>query len=296
MPDATFFQTPAWLRILTNSFDRLQTGWITMRHGASLEGFMPFAEIGRGPFRTLWSLPLGTYGDPVSADERAAGELLGAFIRMASEWRCLEAGAVLFGTGAPLELPSGLNQRREESRVIELEGSFEHYRSKLLAAKRRQLCNRALEAGVEIRLLDEPERLKEFYGIYESESAEWGGVHPYPFALFEELFAHRDKGVLFLGAYLDDEFLGGHIDFFFGKEAQAWQAGLTERAADYEVSALLVIRAVEEAYRRGMERFNLGCSNGNEGIIFFKESLGGKEHIYSIIETAKRWYRLLRRR
>ena len=267
-----------------------------MRHGASLEGFMPFAEIGRGPFRTLWSLPLGTYGDPVSADERAAGELLGAFIRMASEWRCLEAGAVLFGTGAPLELPSGLNQRREESRVIELEGSFEHYRSKLLAAKRRQLCNRALEAGVEIRLLDEPERLKEFYGIYESESAEWGGVHPYPFALFEELFAHRDKGVLFLGAYLDDEFLGGHIDFFFGKEAQAWQAGLTERAADYEVSALLVIRAVEEAYRRGMERFNLGCSNGNEGIIFFKESLGGKEHIYSIIETAKRWYRLLRRR
>jgi hypothetical protein len=297
VPEATFFHTPAWLHILTHSFDRFAEGWITIRNGSSLEGFMPFIEIGRGPFRTLWSLPFGTYGDPVATDRRLERELIDVFLGMASERRCLEAAAILSSVEHPLDgLPAGVVQRREECRIIELEETFQHYRSKLLSGKRRQLCNRAEEAGVVVRPIDDQGGVREFYGAYEAESAEWGGVHPYPYRFFEEILAHRDQGALILGAYLDDEFLGGHINFYFGDQAQAWQAGLTDRASSFEASAMLVVRAVEEAYRRGMKYFNLGSSDGNEGIIFFKESLGGREHIYQVVGTASRWYRFIRRR
>jgi len=296
VPKATFFHTPAWLNILTNSFDRFAGGWITIRNGSSLEGFMPFIEIERGPFRTLWSLPFGTYGDPVALDRRAERELFDAFLHSASRRRCVEAGANLFRTEQPLDLPAGIVQRREECRLIELEGTFEHYQSKLISSKRRQLCSRARDGGVDVRPIEDDGRMREFYRAYEAESVQWGGVHPYPYAFFEELLARRDRGVLVLGAYLEDEFLGGHIDFYFGEQAQAWQAGLTERASSHEVSALLIVAAVEEAYRRGMKYFNLGSSGGNEGIVFFKESLGGREHGYQIIETVSRWYRLIRRR
>ena len=295
-PDATFFHSPAWMRILTNSFDRFTGRWITIRSGSSLEGVMPFVEVGRGPFKTIWSLPFGTYGGPVATDPRLGKDMIDAFLAMASRPMCLEAAAVLIGAEHPLDLPPGVAQRREECRIIELEGDFAYYRSKLLGSKRRQLCNRAEEAGVVVRPIDDPAVMREFYDAYERESASWGGVHPYPYLLFEEILAHRDRGAFVMGAFLDGEFLGGHIDFFFGNQAQAWQAGLTERASAFEVSAMLVVGAVEEAYRRGMKYFNLGSSDGNEGIIFFKESLGGREHNYRIVEAASGWYRFIRRR
>lgn len=296
VPNATFFHTPAWLNILTKSFARFDGGWITIRNGSSLEGVMPYIEIKRGPFTTLWSLPFGTYGDPVAVDERGERELLGTYLQMASGRRCLEAGVNLFRADEPLDLPAGIVQRREECRIVELEGTFEDYRSRLLSSKRRQLCKRAIDAGVVVRPIGDPGEMREFYEVYERESIAWGGVHPYPYVFFEELFSERDHGVLVLGAYLDGAFLGGHIDFFYGEWAQAWQAGLTERASSYEVSALLILRAVEEAYRRNMKIFNLGSSGGNEGIMFFKESLGGREHIYHAIVTASRWFRFIRRR
>lgn len=295
-PKATFFHTPAWLHILTDSFPRFTGGWITIRNGSSLEGFMPFVEIVRGPFRTLWSLPFGTYGDPIAVDEPLERELLRAFGAKASERSCLEAAAYLFGASGSLDVPAGMGLRREECRVVDLEGDFEHYRAKLLSSKRRQLCNRARDEGVVVRRIEDPGRLREFYDLYAAESAPWGGVHPYPYSLFEGIHARRDLGALVIGAYLEDELLGGHIDFCFGGHAQAWQAGMSARAASYEAGAMLVVRAVEEAYERGARYFNLGTSGGNEGIVFFKESLGGREHFYQIVETARRWYRLIRRR
>ncbi len=293
---ATFFHTPAWLRILTDSYPRFAGGWITIRSGSTLEGFMPFVEIRRGPFTTLWSLPFGTYGDPIAADTTLERELLGAFVSRASGRTCLEAAAYLHGAGESVDPPAGARVRREEYRVIELEGDFEHYRSKLLGGKRRQLCNRAEEEGVVVRAIEDTDGLKDFYRLYESESTAWGGIHPYPYRLFECILARRDQGALVLGAYLGGELLGGHVDFYFGEHAQAWQAGLGERASSHEVSAMLVVGAVEEAYRRGTKYFNLGTSGGNEGIVFFKESLGGRERFYQIVETSKSWYRFIRRR
>lgn len=295
-PKATFFHAPAWLEILTNSFPAFTAGWITARAGSDLVGLMPFIEVERGPFKTLWALPFGAYGDPIAHERAIAHSLLDAFFGLARRRSCLEAGANLFFTEEPFELPSDVIRRSEECRFIDLEGTFEDYRSRLLSRKRRQLCNRALDAGVEVRPIEDRNGLKEMYEAYLIDSRSWGGVHPYPFAFFEELFAHRRDGVVVLGGYLGDEFLGGHVDFYFGGIAQAWQAALTARAATFEISALIVLKAVEEAYRRGMKVFNLGSSGGNEGIVFFKESLGGREHLYAVLESRKRWFRILKRR
>ena len=75
--------------------------------------------------------------------------------------------------------------------------------------------------------------------------------------------------------------------------AQAWQAGLKPRACEHDISSMLVFSAVEEAYRRGMTEFNLGSSGAHDGIRFFKESLGGREYLYSTLIVQKGWSRLL---
>jgi hypothetical protein len=296
VPDSTFFHAPMWLEALVRAYPAFRGGWITSREGAELRGFMPFIEIRKGPLRSLWAMPFGTYGDPVATDGVVAGRLLERFFEMASARSCARAGANLLYASAPPGLSGGIVRGTGECRIIELEGSFDTFRSRLVSKKRKQLHNKAARAGVETRIIDEPAGLAALYDVYRRGAEDWGGVHPYPFALFEELFSLRNEGAMFWGAYLDGEFLGGHIDLYFGETAQAWQAGMTERASEYDISSMLVFSAVGEAYRLGMRRFNLGSSGQHDGIRFFKESLGGRERIYSILTMEKSWLRFFGRR
>jgi hypothetical protein len=292
-PHATFFQTRPWLDALRESFSGFETAWLAAREGGVLAGVMPVVRIRKGPFSYLWSLPFGTYGDPLARDERVRDTLLESFFEAARSPACLEAGAVLFGGERSPGAPRGARVRAEECRLVTLDNGFDEV-WKGWSGKRRQLVRRGEEAGVVVRLLENDHEVKRFHAIYAAESGAWGGVHPYPERLFFELFRRRADGALFWGAFLDGKLLGGHIDFYFGEMAQAWQGGMTERAAEFETGAILIKHAMEEACRRRCRVFNLGSSGGNRGILFFKESLGGREHRYVIWTMRKRWWALAR--
>lgn len=296
IPGANFFHTSAWLDSLEAAFDRFEVSWLTVREGGALAGVMPAVRIARGPFWFLWSLPFGTYGGPLAGDGRAREALLGAFLRLARSPACLEAGVVLFGAEPPVSVPRGCTIAHEECRLVSLENGFDEVWKTGWSSKRRQLARRALDAGVVARRLDSEAEVRLFHAIYARESRAWGGVHPYPERLFLELFARRGENVVFWGAFLGGDLLGGHIDFYRGEMAQAWQGGMTERAREFETGTVLIKSAMEEACRRGCRVFNLGASGGNRGILFFKESLGGLEHRYAIVMTRKRWWALARGR
>lgn len=291
---ATFFHSPAWLEILSESFGRFHCGWITARAGGELRGLMPAALISRGPLMQCQALPFGTYGHPVAGERRDAALLLESFYAIAARPRCVAAAANLFDPPGATTPPAGWLVREEECRVIALGDSFEDYRSSRMSRKRRQLCNRCEREGVTARILD-PGDLEDFYGAYLSGSAHWGGVHPYPRRFFEALFSRRDEGVLVWGAFQGGSLIAAHVDFYFGGTAQAWQAGVTPRAHAIDAGAFLVMHAVREAIDRGTVLFNLGSSGGDEGMIFFKESMGGEEYRYPVVEMVKGWWRRIRR-
>jgi len=257
---------------------------------------MPAVRIARGPFSYLWSLPFGTYGEPLARDPRIRDTLLAEFLRLARTPRCLEAGAVLFRGEPPARVPRGFGVVMEECRLVSLEKGFDEVWDTQWSSKRRQLARRGLEAGVVARSLETEAEVQRFHAIYVAESRAWGGVHPYPERLFLELFRRRSGAVIFWGAFLRNDLIGGHIDFYYGEMAQAWQGGMTERAREFETGALLLKSAMEEACRKGCRVFNLGSSGGNRGILFFKESLGGREHRYPVITMRKRWWGLVRGR
>ncbi|HVO77221.1 MAG TPA: GNAT family N-acetyltransferase [Candidatus Bathyarchaeia archaeon] len=292
---ATFFHTPAWIEALRGSFSGFEPAWITAREGESLAGLMPVVRIRKGPFHYLWALPFGTYGDPLARDETVRGALLDRFFDMTRSPACLEGGVALFRGDVPSLVPRGAKIRMEECRLVPLETGFDSV-WRAWSSKRRQLARRGEEAGLIVRLLEGEDDVKRFHRIYLEESRSWGGVHPYPERLFLELFARRERGALFWGAFLGGELLGAHIDLYFGEMAQAWQGGSTERAGRFEAGALLLKSAMEEACRRGCKVFNLGSSGGNRGIVFFKESLGGREHRYPVVTVGKGLMRFLRGR
>jgi hypothetical protein len=293
---ATFFHSPAWMEILTESFSNFECGWLTARSSGGLTGLMPAARIARGPAFSLHALPFGTYGDPLSSDPAAAQALLSEFYSMASSPRCAGAGANLVNASMELGAPRGWAVRMEECRIITLPGTFEEYRSGKMSRKRRQLCNRCEREGVTARRLEGAGDLEMFYEIYLRGASAWGGVHPYPKEFFESLMRRAGEGVCFWGAFLGNDLLAAHVDFYFGARAQAWQAGVAPRAQEHDTAAYLVMIAVREAIEKGISLFNLGSSGGDAGMIFFKESMGGEEFLYPVVEKKRRLLEWLRRR
>ena len=293
---ATFFHTHAWLDSLEIAFGNFRALWLIAREAGALAGVMPVVRIARGPFSYLWSLPFGTYGEPLARDGRVREALLAEFLRLTRAPGCLEGGVVLFSGESPAPASRGSRVTMEECRLVSLEKGFDEVWNTQWSSKRRQLARRGLDAGVVVRSLETEEEVMRFHAIYAAESRSWGGVHPYPERLFLELFRRRGGEAIFWGAFLKEDLLGGHIDFYHGEMAQAWQGGMTERAGEFEAGAILIKSAMEEACRRGCRVFNLGSSGGNRGILFFKESLGGREHRYAIITARKRWWALVRGR
>ena len=293
---ATFFHSPAWMEILSESFPRFECGWFTVRGGGGLAGLMPVVRVTKGPAFMLHSLPFGTYGDPFSETDDIRERLLDAFFSMAASTRCAEAGANLISFDEKIRTPRGWNRRMEECRMIELPGSFEEYRSAGMNRKRRQLCNKCEREGVIARRLYGASDLDLFYDIYLNGASGWGGVHPYPKGFFESLMRRDGEGVCFWGAFLGEALLAAHVDFYFGGTAQAWQAGVTPDASEYDAAAYLVMVAVREAISRGTSVLNLGSSGGDAGMIFFKESMGGVEYLYPVLEKKRRWLEWLRKR
>jgi hypothetical protein len=295
-PRATFFHSPAWLKILAESFSSFECGWITARRQQELVGIMPLARISRGPFFSLYSLPFGTYGHPIAIDEHTGKLLLDRFVASAGSSRCVEAAANLFDPGMYIEAPKGWAEIIEECRIIRLGDSFEEYRSQSMSRKKRQLCNRCEREGVEARIMDSAVDLDIFYDVYLRRAVGWGGVHPYPKHFFRNLFSYSGNGVIVRGAFLGGRLIAAHIDFYFNDAAQAWQAGLTPEAHEYDASAFLVMNSVREAIGRGISTFNLGSSGNDQGMIFFKESMGGTEYRYPVITRRRKWWGWLKRR
>ena len=292
-PGATFFHAPAWIESLAAAFPRFRPRRLTARDGGRLVAYLPCVEIPRGPFFSLQAMPFGTYGDPVG-DPAACEALLDRFFRVAAEPRCLETVLCRVDRPGAAGPRHGVCEEAGECSVVDLVAEAGDYRARL-SRKKRQMLNRALREGIVARPLETEDEVSLFHRIYASCSRRWGGVHPYPERLFLELFRRREEGVVIWGGFLAGRLLGGNIDFYFGETAQAWQAGHAPEAHEHDVATVLVVSAVEEAARRGVRIFNLGTSLGDEGLRFFKRSLGGRERRCTTLARRKRWLTWIRR-
>ena len=291
-----FFNTSLWVNILESSFPGFSARWITARRGNVLVGFMPVIFIKRGFFYFLRSLPFGTYGTPVAENTDISLLLLKHFLKISTSFRCLDASAAIFDSGWKEWVDQAGSYEVIENRIVELEGNFDDYKMRKVNNSKRKACKKCEKAGVIVRPLEKKEEIINFYDIYTAKAVCWGGIHPFPFRFFMELFRKGGDAVVMLGAFLDGRMLGGHIDFYYGNMAQAWQAGVSEEANKYGISPYLAVLAIEEAYNRGMKYFNLGSSGGDEGLIYFKKSIGGREFNYPVVRSGKRWWRWIKNR
>ncbi len=277
---ATFYHSRVWIECLAATFPRMDFRSLVAVSAGSVEGFLPYFVVRRGPFRVVWSLPFGTYGGPVAGDRRVASALVDEFSRTLLPAGVLLAGWVDFGDSA--DPASGWRRQVLQTHLIDLSSGFDTLWESTIDRQRRKRTRRAERLGVTVRLAEGEIDLRSYYSIYSDRIDQWGGRNQYPESFFSMLLERGGDSVRLYVAEHDGVVVGGHFNFYHRDMVTAWQGVTTRESNHLQPGSLLYTRCLEDACARGYRVYNLGGSLDKRSLIDFKESLGGVPYEYCL--------------
>jgi CelD/BcsL family acetyltransferase involved in cellulose biosynthesis len=280
---ATFYHTGAWLRALGDAYPRMSLRLLVARDGGTLLAFLPYFESRRGPLRTLWSLPFGTYGGPVG-EARAKDELWREYRSLVSSPGVIDVGCI---DRDSLLTADGWETTELSTHVVDISRGFDQLWREQFDKPRRRRVRRAEELGVTVRRGSGERDMAGFMQVYRERLQGWksGGGHPE--ALFFALVEHGGDSVRLYVAEHEGAIVGGHLNFYYKDAVIAWYGMTSARAGDTQAGTLLYSVCMREACEAGFRTYNLGASLGKQSLIEYKESLGGAPHSYRMLRRRR---------
>lgn len=280
---STFYHTGAWLRSLADAYPRMALRVLRADENSAPLAFLPYFESRRGPLRTLWSLPFGTYGGP-AGDARACAALWDEFRSLSTSPGVIDVGCVDRDATLAAE---GWENTELSTHVVDISRGFDHLWHHQFDKPRRRRVRRAEEAGVTVRHGDRAGDMAAFIQVYRERLQGWKSEGGHPEALFVALAQHGGASVRLYVAEHEGAVVGGHLNFYYKDAVIAWYGMTSARAGDTQAGTLLYSVCMREACENGYRTYNLGASLGKRSLIEYKESLGGTPHRYLMLRRRR---------
>ncbi|MCK4773193.1 MAG: GNAT family N-acetyltransferase, partial [Candidatus Krumholzibacteria bacterium] len=221
---ATFYHSRVWAESLSATFPRMIFRCLVARRDRTAAGFFPFFLIRRGPFKTAWSMPFGTYGGPVAEEKDCAVALRQAYGGFTSTAGLVNAGWIDFDGAAG---DPDWDRQTADTHLIDLTGGFDKLWEESIEKQRKKRTRRAEKLGVTVRRMNSDDDLRTYYKIYSCRLKEWGEKTKYPLKLFEELLKRGGDTVRLYMAEHEGEIVGGHFNFYSRNMVTAWNGVTT---------------------------------------------------------------------
>jgi len=298
-----FFHTTLWTESVTRHIPGCKPYWLSIRHDDRLVGGLVALRQRTGWFTRFVSSHEGTCGGPVVRGdlstefqeqivatllERYAESLTGRCLQLSFTW-----AATVVEQWDRLAQVAGWSGRTVPGAVIPLVGGLEHVERYIFKKNRRNERNRALKRGCISGVTRDPELLAQYYPIYLASARRWG-ITPTPLNLLQELLIDPGEHVFLSYVQYEDELIGGHVNFGWGRRVTAWNGATLAEHNDKFPATLLIWTDIVEACQRGAEILDLGGSGGIATLANFKKLLGASEEIRIHYQKTRRCYRWLR--
>jgi hypothetical protein len=275
-PDASFFHTPIWARILSEVY-----GYhIATRLFETIEGevLFPMLEMQRYGFRALSSMPLG-YGGFFPSD--ISGENFQAIVESLLRGRILRLYLSLPPNSRMTVPQMGCAEERvtdwDCAQILDLRGGSEAVTERIGRYLRRDI-RRAERRGVEIESSDSLNEYRELYEIYAARSREWGySEPPLPFRLFEAVYRLARPYAHLNLAKVNGETIGGELSFVYGNTPFGWILAVDRTYASLHPGPLLLYRTILDMCERGYSSLNMGSSGRLGNVRDYKTRWGAME-------------------
>lgn len=279
-PAPTFFARPAWARAIAQERPSLAAAPLLASNGV----LVPTMKTARArlPFREHIAFPMGGYtayldGSNRPVDAAAATKATAELVAHAHHARLI-----------PWPLAEGPHVERTatvrtyETAVIDCTNGYDAALAGVRGVTRR-MAGQAERRGV-VCERSGIEGLDQYYEILREASIGWGLARP-PISreLLESVFRYGGDDAHLWFARLEGEAIGGGVVLFGADELFFWSAAMRREFGTYRPSNALNLRLIKLACERGVRWYNLGASEGLEGVARFKHDLGARGISYSEI-------------
>lgn len=264
------FQSSQWLSVLSAVYELQMLTVSEKRNGVMVAG-LPFCFQDDILGARIKSLPFSDYVYPVVESIEQFHRLIEPLVKIGAP--------ILIETGVDSPIAKAPGFEKFFLRVrhhIELDTDLDTLASRFSRLARRSVRRCSL-SGIDIRQVDTFRDLEEFYGLHFRVRKYRHGLLCQPFVLFEAIWRQffSDGRGLILGAYLEDQMVGGGFLLEKGDTLYFKFAAVDESYRKYGVSHAIMHRAIACAFERGLKRLDLGRSDLSQpGLIEFKRRFG----------------------
>lgn len=296
LPKYSYFQTPAWSRLLEKSNEKWKPAHRYISFDDGVECILPcFAEQKRFGFHKLEALPWGTYGSPVGEHLNAAH-----FYAIAKSLLTFRQPIVHFHVHPSLF--GGLdikktNANRTDSlytHILHLNQPFDELETQRFQPRLRTTIRKAAQAGVKVHWSNSKEALETFKKLYQSACERWDGELAVPLHFFDRLVDLSENEARVWFAEYQGTTIAADVMLYGKQEVQYFTGAMDGEYVHLNAPKLLMRQIIQDACERNYGLINFGASAGLEGVEQFKERFGGIKSYYARLRYHHFFFRFIR--
>ena len=290
-PEATVFHTSAWAKLWTDEWKGAKWEAIVVQDSSGYLGGIGAIVRRRGIFRTVESMPFGTYGGPVvrhgHPDAPALRRLLLTSYAARAARRLTARSRITWYQGIRDDFPESLRPEESITHVLPLSSDYESV-AKGFSPSTRRLVRQAHESALSIRVAETSEDLRAFYEIAVETVRRRGGI-PKPYSLYERILTSlvpaglaRYHLVLHEGSAV-----AASLHLFHQGAAMSWLPVSRESSWHLRPNNYLIASLLETLCDAGYLEYNFGATPpGAAGLVRFKEGWGARPR--SVLSAGRR--------
>ena len=275
-PASTFFHTPAWTKILCDTFPKWENATLGFEYEDGNRAVFPWLRrsvIGKVPYYWHESMVPGVYGGPVFQSP-ASPEHYTVINQELSKYNNLLVGSNPFVDWHP---EGDFTKYETFIQILRLSPDFTQI-WKNYSKGRRHTISYARKQSVVVKEGNFFDYYQTYYEIYRMQLKRWGqkATNYYPMRLFKNLAIHAktNPAIKLWTAWLDGRMISGMVIFYHNRHLATWHGATLDEYFEYRPVDILYSTAIENACHAGYEIFDFTSSGGHDNVVFFKERYG----------------------
>ena len=285
---ATFFHTPGWSSVLTETFPEFTMESIGFITQSGARGVIPFlAAEKKRLFKTIKkyrSMEPGVYGG-IIADGEIGQEEIDYIIQYITSMKHTE-GRIIGNPFKNFAFSPPLVKKEMSTYILDLSPGIDAIWKKFGRGQKSNIMQ-AGKKGVTIRRAESLQDIEHYGAIYDDTLERWGekATIRFPQALFTNLFRTCDPHSTFWLAEKEGQIIAGIPVLQWSDNLIYWHGCSLQEFFKYYPNNLLHYTVIQWAYENNVRYYDMGPSLGMEGLLKFKKSFGAENVPFS----AYRW-------
>jgi len=291
-PEATFYHTRCWARILLDTFPQLEDRSIIFSIDDCEYALPAFSwkRLG-GLLKTTHSSFPFLYGAPLPLNDLSLAAALGY---LKEESQSLVVVGNPFAASRPeTDQSAQLVNTEEATHLLALPDTTEAFWNDVLTSRKRNDIRRLTKKGVRVERSTNESDVTAFYDLYLKRKLTWSQAPGliYPRRLYDVMIAHGGDAVRLYMVRFEDRVIGGTFVCQFNGISH-YQAGYYDHdAGRLRPNVLAQNQIIQDAIEEGNRIYDMLPSAGIPSVVKFKESFGASEVTFDRWEQMGRLHR-----